>query len=174
MERRTLLRILIVVGIGIPVVIEGATFLGLVQNQLAGDDGGTTPSNGPMSSRHVEVGDELVLETTQAETITGATIRNTDDGRVLTVNVRVENTADEVYELQLNAVGTASGERVEGGGTTGRIPPGETRSVSGQWTLPPDASPETMNVFGARYDDMEGPAQGGVSKQLLIDRLVDV
>lgn len=171
MNRRILLRVLIVVAVGIPILVEGVTFLGLVQHQF-GDAKTTTDAGGPMSSRHLAVGDELLLETAQTETITDAGVRRTDEGRVLSVTVAVENTGDRFYRLRLESVTTSNGTRVDGGGSTDRIPPGGSDTVRGRWVLPDDETPETLDVYGAWYDSPDGSLTGGVTKSLLVDRLI--
>ena len=46
MERRTLVRLLVVLAIGIPVLVEAVTFLGLLEHQLL--DGSGAPTATPI------------------------------------------------------------------------------------------------------------------------------
>lgn len=143
LSRRTLIRILIGLGIGIPILVEGLTFLGLVQNAFGDGDEETGAA----------VGDELFPDTAQRETLIDATLRDDADGRVLALTVRVENTTGLPYAVRLGAVVLRDGSSVEGGGSTGRIPPGETASATGRWTLPAGGRPDSVYVERTTYTD---------------------
>jgi len=67
-DRRTLVRLLIVVTIGVPILVEATTFLGLVSHSL-GDEGGDTSSPTPPQDA-TGVGDDLLAETPRDERVT--------------------------------------------------------------------------------------------------------
>jgi hypothetical protein len=148
MERRTLIRLLVVFGIGIPLLIEGFTFLGLLEAQLLGGDGGSTPTP---TIEGATQGDEILPETTPAETLSTAAF---EDG-ALTLTVSVDNTANASYELRLTDATTREGETVGGNESTGVLAPGESGFATARWTLPGDARPGTVTVVTITRRDAE-------------------
>lgn len=167
-DRRGLLRWIIVVAIGIPVLIELRTFLGLAGVIGGGED---TPTATPTpAGDRVGVGDELLPATGPAETVTEATVTARDDGDwPFTLAVRVDNDDDGEYQLRLGAVRTGAGDTVDGGAETPRLDPGESTTLTAEWALPPGAAPEAVQVSGVTYED--GAATGQVSETV---RLADV
>jgi hypothetical protein len=156
-RRRWLVRLLVGLGIGIPVVVEGATFARLLGDRLfgGGDDAtsGVDPTATPTPTvDRVAVGDELLPETTPADTLTDAVIR-ADDGWTLALTVAVDNTTDTPYALRLGTVHTAGGQAIEGGTTTGQIPPGESRTTTGEWELPASATPDAIDLTALTIPD---------------------
>ncbi|MDZ7700799.1 MAG: hypothetical protein U5J98_01335 [Halobacteriales archaeon] len=149
MERRTLIRLLIGLAIGIPVAVEAVTFFGLVERQLVGGDGGTPA--GTATPDRVGVGDELIPATAPNETVTGAEIRAADTPWLFVLSVEVENTLEVPYEVELATLWLGSGDSVAGGSTTGRIPAGETGQVTGAWEIPESASPSKVTVRTTTY-----------------------
>ncbi|MFB6080198.1 MAG: hypothetical protein ABEJ81_04295 [Haloferacaceae archaeon] len=148
MERRTLIRLLIALGIGIPVAVEGATFLGLVGHEIGGDDGsdGTaTPTATPVR-RPIGVGDELLPETSPVERVTDMTLRATDGGWRFEMVVEVENDLDTAYEFRLGPVTTEGGRTVDGGADTGTMISGATTTITGRWDLPEGDPPDAVAV----------------------------
>jgi hypothetical protein len=142
MERRTLIRLLVVFGIGIPLLIEGVTFFGLLEAQLLGGDGGSTPTP---SVDGVTEGEEILPETAPTETL--STVSFSGDGeRTLVLTVRVNNTANDPYELRLGSVTTDDGETVAGNVSTGEIQPGDMTFATAQWTLQSGAQPTSVTV----------------------------
>lgn len=160
-SRRTLIRILVGLGIGIPVVVEGLTLLGLVGDQFGGDgsdgtDTATAADNG------VGVGDELLPGTAPTETVVEGYV--TGDDWTFTLVVTVDNGSDRTYELRLGAVTTEDGDRVDGGRGTGSIEPGESASVTGQWSLPEGSTPESVDVVAVAGDATEVERQVRLGK----------
>lgn len=146
MERRTLIRLLVGLGIGVPVAIEVATFLGLFGSRvLDGEDGaGGTPTEVPTTTPPADavgVGDELLPATPQTDTVTAAEVRTEDGGRVFVMTVAVENDTGAGYELRLDALSTRAGTTVTGGGRSEVVAPGESATVTGRWELPPGERP---------------------------------
>lgn len=146
MERRTLVRLLVGLGIGIPVVVEALTLLGLVDAHFFADERGT-PTPAP---RSVGVGDELLVATPQSETVTDAAV-SAGARWTLVVDVEVENTGPVPYELRLGPVTTGGGVRVEGGASTGRVASGATVTVTGRWDLPRGTTPRSVDVVALEY-----------------------
>ncbi len=152
-RRRWLLRLLLGLGIGVPVAIEARTFLGLFRAYLFGDSGGATatPTATPAGSAGVGVGDELLTGTEPTETVRESQIRVLETGWRFDLSVEVTNTAESPYELRLGDVRTGGGETVDGGASTGRISPDDTTTVEGTWPLPSESRPETVTVTALVY-----------------------
>lgn len=147
-DRRTLIRILVGLGIGIPVLIEALTLLGLVGDLFGPGDGETpTPTE---TATGVGVGDELLPETPATDTVESAFIAL--EGWTFTMVVGIENTTDRTYELRLRSVTTDGGATVRGGGESDPVPPGESGSVTGSWDLPEGSSPASVDVVSIARD----------------------
>lgn len=150
MERRNLIRLLVGLGIGVPVAIEAATFLGLFSSSVGdGEDGTPAPTPGTAETPPpdaVGVGDELLPATAQADTVTAAEVRREAGNRVFLMTVEVENDTDTGYELRLDALTTDAGTNVTGGGRTDELAPGGGGTVTGRWDLPAGERPETVIV----------------------------
>ncbi|MFB6107251.1 MAG: hypothetical protein ABEJ82_00215 [Haloplanus sp.] len=150
-SRRTLIRLLVGLGVGIPILVEGLTFLGLVGQKVGGDDeGGTTATP---TETGVAVGEDLLPSTDRHETLVSAVLRQTSGRWKLSLTVEVENTGDAGYEVELGAVHTHEGRRVDGGTTTGRLAPGETKTVTGEWDIPAGSTPAAVDVTSLVYGD---------------------
>lgn len=151
-DRRRLIRILVVVGVGIPILIEAVTFAGLVTNSLGADGPTASETAAPADERAVGVGDELLPATGPTETVEDAYVVAGDDGWQFVCTVRVGNVTGESYELTFGAVETGAGRVVEGTASTGRIAPGGDGTVTGTWTLPAGQQPARLTVAIARGD----------------------
>ena len=152
-RRRTIIRLLVGLGIGVPVLVELATFVGLVEQSLLGDDASdaeeaTTaePAGSEGSGGGVGVGDELLPETPQGETLSVASFRAGDDSWVLTLAAAVENTEPSPYTVQFGPVTTLDGERVDGSSRAVTVDAGETGQVTGTWQLSPGNRPASVVV----------------------------
>ncbi|MEF8855034.1 MAG: hypothetical protein V5A24_06035 [Haloarculaceae archaeon] len=147
-SRQTLLRIVIVIAIGIPIVLEGLTFVGLVGNQLADGDGGpadgATPTDGP-SFRSVAIGDDLLAETDQPERLETAAVSTTDGWR-FTLAVTVTNTGADGYVFRITQVRTDSGVTFDRDETTGQLASGESTVLTGAWDVPDGEVPDRVTV----------------------------
>ncbi|MFB6295330.1 MAG: hypothetical protein ABEH66_00600 [Halobacteriales archaeon] len=152
MKRRTLIRLLVGIGIGIPLLIEGVTFLGLLEAQLLGGGGPQATPTGTPPDDGVAVDGELLPETAPADTLSTASIAAEGD-RTLTLTAFVENTGNASYELRLGAVRTRGGTQVGGSATTGPIQPGESGTVTEQWDLPEGAMPGNVSVTAVVGDE---------------------
>jgi hypothetical protein len=154
-RRRTIIRLLVGFGIGIPILVELATFVGLLEQSLLGGEDGddeagtataTERTTTTTADRGAGVGDELLAETPQRETLSNASFRAGDDQWVLTLVARVENTESYPYTVQFGAVTTENGRRVEGSGRSVTVAAGETTQVTGTWQLPPGSRPAAVTV----------------------------
>lgn len=141
LDRRTLVRLLVGLGIGIPVLVEVLTFLGLVGDLFGDGDDEPSPTT---TEDGIDVGEELLPETDATDRVEAAYVRA--DGWELTLTVAVENDGEQTYELRLGEVRTDGGTTVEGGGTSGPVAPGETGTATGRWGLPDGASPGSVDV----------------------------
>jgi len=158
--RRWLIRAVVGLGFGIPLAVEGATLVGLLESRLfgggedgdAGDGGTATTPSQPATA----VGDDLLPTTDRAETLAEATVYAGDDGWQFDLVVDVENAADRPYELRLGTVTTQDGTRVEGGAATDVLAAGESASLSASYDLPDGETPATMAVAGVEHVDGGG------------------
>lgn len=171
MERRTVIRLLLLFGIGIPLVVEGLTFAGLVGQHLGVQSTPTaTPTPTPEPVDSVGVGDELLAETNVSERLTTATLSDAGEHWLLTLTVTVENDGDRPVDVRLGAVVTSAGTRVDGSATTGRVPADETATATGQWTIPAGEIPETLVVESTMYSS-DGGSPRTVSRNVHLQRL---
>jgi hypothetical protein len=148
--RRTLIRLLVGLGIGIPVLVEGLTFLGLLRSRLFGDgsDGGdetaTTADDGP---EPVAVGGELLPASEPSETLLDVRLVDADGGRRLAVRVAVDNALSTPYEFSLGPVALADGGTVEGVESR-TVAAGESAPFTARWDLPDGATPVAVTAVG--------------------------
>jgi hypothetical protein len=161
LSKRTLIRLLVGFGIGLPILIEALTFLGLLQQQFGGDggDGAATPTDSATETETpagVRVGDDLLPETDRSERLVTAVLRESGgDTWPLSLTVEVTNDGDTDYEFQLLAVGLADGRTVSGRTSTDRLVPGESRTVTGEWALPAGSTPQWVEAVALIYPDGE-------------------
>lgn len=150
-SRRWLVRLLVALGIGVPVAVEGATFLGLVKTRLFG--GGESPDATTTTTRGASVSDELLPETGPSDTLERASVSARSDGWAFSATVAVENTGDAPYTFRVDAVTTEGGTRVAERASTGRIPAGESATLEHTWRLPTGETPAAMTVAGVVHRD---------------------
>lgn len=160
-SRRWLIRLLVGLGIGIPVLIEGTTAFRLITSRLfgsgdgGGDGEGATETETPTERPAIGVGDELLAATGPTDTVREAFIRVRESDWMFTFTVEVDNTGEVPYALRLGDVRTTGGETISGGGATGQIPPGGSAMVTGQWVLPQNTRPASVSVTALSYRDAE-------------------
>ena len=157
-SKRTLIRLLVGFGIGIPILIEAVTFLGLLDQQFGGggedDDTGTDSTATETATPGVTVGDDLLPETDRSETLASAVLREADGDRwPLSLTVEVQNGGDTDYEFQLLGVHLDDGRTVGGRTSTDRLAPGERRTITGEWSIPAGATPRAVDVVALVYPD---------------------
>lgn len=170
MERRNFIRLLIGLGIGIPILIEAATFFGLIERHFftSGPRDGESPTPTTPTREPVRIGDELLPETPLDERLRSASLEAQQGQWLLTLGVEVENPTETEYEFRLGTVTLTNQDQIEGGGTTGRIPTFETRSMLGTWMLPEGSTPERVEAteiaFAADGSSRETTASVPLSK----------
>lgn len=153
-SKRTLIRLLIGFSIGVPLLVEGATFLELFRRQLFGDTGSedTTERTATPTDDAVGVGDDLLPSTDRSELLAGATLREVEGDRwPLSLTVDVTNDGATDYEFQLLTAVLADGRSVAGRASTDRVPPGESRTVTGEWSIPAGSTPSAVEVVSLVY-----------------------
>ncbi len=143
--RGTLLRLVIVVAIGIPIVLEGVTFVGLVGNQLEDGTGGT-PADGEAPANGVDIGDDILPATDRAELLSEASVE-TGDGWRFTMAVNVTNSGEDGYRLRIVNVTTGAGTTVTGAVSTDPMAAGERTVLRGTWDLPDGEIPGRVTVI---------------------------
>lgn len=147
LSRGTLIRLIIVIGIGIPIVIEAVTFASLIDTKLLGNDdpGDSAAATATPVEERVGVGEELLAETDATETVSEATLVAAEDGWSFTYAVTVDNGGDGRHQLQIQSVETEAGSTVEDVHSTS-VPPGESRTLTGTWRLPSGERPASLQV----------------------------
>jgi hypothetical protein len=152
--RRWAIRLLVGTAIGIPILIEARTFLGLL-DQHFGDGGATDTETEPdtPTERRVGTGDELLPATPAREILRGAAVQAEGDRWTFEVAVDVENTTETPYEVRLGDVRTDAGTTVSGGASSGRVAPGGEGSVTGTWAVPAGEQPTHLTVSGITHGE---------------------
>ena len=152
-SRRWLIRLIVGVGIGLPVLIELRTFVALVRSWLGIESEDRTPPPTPDEDA-VGIGDEILPETPAVERLRSAKISDgAGDVWPFTVVLSVENSDDVPYAFSLGAVTTTGETVVDGGVGTERLAPGESTTVATTWSLPKGEQPRRMAVRGERFAD---------------------
>lgn len=146
-DRKRLVRVLIVVGIGVPILVEAVSLVGLVSHSL-GDTADTPEPTEAVEG--VGVGDELLAETGPTETVSTASVTAYEDRWQFVLTVSVANVTGDPYRLSFGTVTTGAGETVETTATTGWIDPGEEGTGTATWALPPGERPSTLTVVVSR------------------------
>jgi hypothetical protein len=151
--RRRLLRIVVALAFGVPLVVEGATLLGFLREAFGGGDGGSDGGGAGASTATppadgVGVDEELFPSTTPNERMRAAVVESTDDGRRFVTTVQVDNAAEDPYELTLTGLTTDTDTRLDAAASTGRVAPGESAVVTGEWSLPDGEHPRRLHATG--------------------------
>jgi len=152
LSRRWVIRILVGLGLGIPIAIEARTLVGIVASWLFGDgEEPATTTQQTTAEPTTSIGEELLPATEPADTLEDAWVQLRDDSWRFEVVVSVENTADAPYTLELGAVTTDAGTRVGGTESSGRVEPGASQTVTSAWSLPSGEDPELLAVTGITH-----------------------
>ena len=158
LSKRTLVRILVGFALGVPLAVEGATFFELFRRQLTGadegDGGGGTSTATEAPDSAVDVGDDVLEATDRPETLRSAILREESGDRwPLSLTVEVENTGETDYEFQLLAVHLDDGRSVSGRTSTDRLAPGESRTITAEWSIPAGSTPRAVDAVALIYGD---------------------
>jgi hypothetical protein len=146
-RRRWLIRALVGLGFGIPIAIEGATLLRMVRSYFFGG-GGDGEDGGNTTDPTAGIGDELLPETSQRETIERAVLVTGRNVWQFEARIGVENTGDAPYTFRVDAITTDEGNRIADPVSTGAIAPGESATIEHTWRLPVGQSPAVASVVG--------------------------
>ena len=149
--RRWLIRFLVGLGIGIPILIEGATLLRMVRSFLFGGDGGgggNESDDGGDTDPTVDIGDEILTATPQPETLRRAVVISGESVWEFEATIRVENTGNEPYTFRVDAMTTDAGNRIADPASTEQLAPGETATIEHTWRMPAGERPGTFEVVG--------------------------
>jgi hypothetical protein len=154
LSKRTLVRLLVGFGIGIPILVEGLTFLGLLHEQFGGEDDESTATTTETPERAVGVGDDFLPETDRSETLQSAVLREESGDRwPLSLTVEVHNTGDTDYEFQLLTLHLDDDRTVSGRTSTDRLAPGERRTITAEWSIPAGATPRAVDAVALVYGE---------------------
>ena len=158
-EQKTLLRLLIIVGIGLPILIEVVTFGSMMGHHLTGDAGSEAVAETPTPEQAgAGVGDPILESSAVSARIEAASVVTADDGWRFTLTVNVTNSGADTAAVRLDNVTARNGETIDGTASTGRLPAGQTDAVTQSWLLPPGERPDTVSVTVFVYPD-EGATQ---------------
>lgn len=149
-SRRNLIRLLVGLGLGIPIAVEARTVLGILDQQFLG--GETHDGTANASPDTVAVGDELLPKTTPVERLTMMVVEARDSDWTFHLEADVENTGDRPYEFRLGTVYTTNGVGT-GGTTTGSLDPGETTTLTAEWSVPEGGKPNAVDAIGITNPD---------------------
>ncbi|EMA10360.1 hypothetical protein SAMN05443574_10977 [Haloarcula vallismortis] len=153
-EQKTLLRLLIIAGIGIPILIEVVTFGSMMGHHLMGDTGDeAVPETPTAAEAGAGVGDPILESAAVSARIDAGSVVTADEGWRFTLTVNVTNTGSDPAAVRLDSVTTRNGETIEGAATTGQLSVEETDDVTKSWLLPPGERPDTVSVTVLTYPD---------------------
>lgn len=153
-SRRTLLRILIAVAVGIPILIESITFLRLL---LSPDEDEEDGGDGTGDDA-VGIGDEILKETPQEETISNAVVLVREENWFFSLGVEIQNNTQKEYRIEFGNVKTKSGKTFPSEVGSFIVEPEQTRTVESEWVLPEAEMPDEVTVT-AVYSDEQGEQQ---------------
>lgn len=129
-SRRRLFRLLLALAIGIPVAVEASTFVGML--------------TGERRETVADIGDELLPETPQTETLLDSSLYE-GPPRQYELVAGVENETESAYELTVGPLFTEAGDRVAGT-VTRAVPAGESRELTARWELEDEAMPAAVRT----------------------------
>lgn len=144
---KRLVKILVLIGIGIPVLIEAATLVRLIGGHLGDEEQNRSAAADAAAHVVVEEGDELLPATAPAETIVRMVVRARPDAWTFLVEAEVANPTEHPYELTLRALETQHGEVLDEAHVARRAP-GDSARLSARWRLPAGDLPASMEVEG--------------------------
>jgi len=148
-RRRWLIRLIVGLGFGIPIAIEGATLWGIVRSLLFGEDGDDDSDvHGPVS-----VGEELLPETVPDETLRRAIVYDGAGDREFEIAIEVDNVSAHPVRLRVDGVRTTAGTAVEDGVSTDWIQPGDSATLTGTWPLPAGETPASIDLVAVTRRD---------------------
>ena len=145
---KRLVRILLIIGIGIPVLIEAATLFRLIGGHM--EDDGAGASAAETTETYVVEGDELLPDTPPAERITALTIEPESESWVFSMDVAVANRTAAPYELQLREVQAEGGQVFEKTASQ-QWAAGDSAAMEIEWALPAGSVPSGLTAEARWY-----------------------
>lgn len=145
---KRLVRILLIIGIGIPVLIEAATLFRLIGGHMGEDDGPDAAAQ--TTETYVAEGDELLPETPPAERISTLTIEPESEAWVFKMAVDVANPTEAPYMLQLSEVQVQDGQVFQKTASQ-RWAPGDSSAMQIEWALPAGSVPSGLSAEARWY-----------------------
>lgn len=141
---KRLVRILLIIGIGIPVLIESATLIRMIGGYMGGEEA-AQESTPEATETYVVEGDELLPETPPAERIVTLTVEPQSEAWVFTMELDVENTTARPYELELGEVEVGDGQVVQQT-VSQRWDAGAAETMAAEWRLPVGQIPSGLTA----------------------------
>ncbi|NLV06378.1 hypothetical protein GOC83_09580 [Haloarcula rubripromontorii] len=155
-EQKTLLRLLIIVGIGLPILIEVVTFGSMMGHHLLGDSGAeAVPETPTAAETGAGVGDPILESADVSARIDAASVVTADEGWRFTLTINVTNTGSDPAAVRLDSVTTRGGETVADTASTGQLSVGNTDDLTQSWLLPPGERPDSVSITVFVYPDGE-------------------
>ncbi|AGN00667.1 hypothetical protein L593_03580 [Salinarchaeum sp. Harcht-Bsk1] len=150
-NRRWLIRLLVALGIGIPILVEGATLLRMLRSFLlgGGGGGGNESDSGGDPDTAVEIGDEILPETPPPEILRRAVVVSGENVWEFQARIRVENTGEDPYTFRVSALRTDEGKRIADPVATERLAPGEPQTLDHTWRMPAGERPASFEVLAS-------------------------
>ncbi len=145
---KRLVRILLIIGIGIPVLIEAATLFRLIGGHMSEDEAPSSASE--TTEAYVVEGDELLPETPPAERITALIIEPESESWVFSMDVAVANRTAAPYELQLREVQAEGGQVFEKTASQ-QWAAGDSAAMEIEWALPAGSVPSSLTAEARWY-----------------------
>lgn len=147
-----LVMVFILIGLGIPILIEAVTLVRMIGGHLSGEDDGRFGAADSADVVVVDEGDELLPATAPTETIARASVRAQLNAWYFVFEVDVHNAADRTYELTLDELETRRGQMLREAHIH-RAAPGDSTRIRVEWTMPEGDRPVSMQVSGRLIDE---------------------
>lgn len=149
-NRRTLIRLLIGLGIGIPIAVELSTFLGLLEQSLFDSEGASPGAasdteTGRTTEQRPDVGDDLLPEEPVTVVLRDMAVL-ADGSPEFVMTVEVMNEGQTPIELRFRSITLETGRTIQGNGSTGRLEVGEETMITGRWQLDDRATPQRVTL----------------------------
>lgn len=144
---KKLVRILVLIGIGIPILIEAITLFRLIGGHMDEESASAAPDTS--AAQVVNVGDELLPATPPAEVIAELIVEpNPAAGTwVFEMEVEVRNATGHPYTLEVSALETQDGTR-QRQQFSQRWAPGDEGELEAEWSLPEGQLPRSLTARG--------------------------
>lgn len=146
MSNKTFVRVLVIVAIGIPVLIELATLTRLVGSHM---DGGPPSPADSLEAETVQYGEDLLPATPQSEELGRTLVTAGRSSWTFELTLEVENGSAHPYRLTLTDLVATDGSLVRTSETR-TWDPGEASAFETSWTIPADEAPQYLVLTASR------------------------